>query len=416
MSQQLDEDSFCLGCYWPDFDMNENNTLSSSNCFDVNCFNNADFRNQHSCDFCDMEGGCCDDDRCSADCPTVCDGFVDCDKLSTCSEPHCAEVDCESPSSACFDKNCVVDGHQYINQDDDTSFLNQDGSLNWDCLGLTSAGAVETPTRDNGFQHGGFESHLHLHSVGGLTSSEFSPAAQTLDLKFFDSHPPPYVKHSRSPINPCLPGHSSGAGAPNVSIPRCNNYLHGCNFQDSFTSISSGCDSDTSFGLVPWAAENRAKPGRRQINCNTGLATYSPTRMNTEFAHTTTTSTHTTPSLSLNSSPAAASDGRELSVSSAFTASDIVTGDELHICNWVLNIERGDVCGASFSDAGNLQEHLALEHADQTRGRQGQGYYCLWEGCHRPDEPFSQKSKLQGHFLTHSNCMYHSNLIFPVLF
>jgi hypothetical protein len=32
----------------------------------------------------------------------------------------------------------------------------------------------------------------------------------------------------------------------------------------------------------------------------------------------------------------------------------------------------------------------------------GNGYYCCWEGCHRPDEPFSQKSKLQGHFLTHS--------------
>ncbi|GAB1212751.1 hypothetical protein ATERTT37_001898 [Aspergillus terreus] len=36
-------------------------------------------------------------------------------------------------------------------------------------------------------------------------------------------------------------------------------------------------------------------------------------------------------------------------------------------------------------------------------GAKGTGYYCCWEGCHRPDEPFSQKSKLQGHFLTHSN-------------
>ncbi|KAI9928761.1 zinc-finger protein [Aspergillus wentii] len=36
-------------------------------------------------------------------------------------------------------------------------------------------------------------------------------------------------------------------------------------------------------------------------------------------------------------------------------------------------------------------------------GAKGNGYYCCWEGCHRPDEPFSQKSKLQGHFLTHSN-------------
>jgi hypothetical protein len=81
--------------------------------------------------------------------------------------------------------------------------------------------------------------------------------------------------------------------------------------------------------------------------------------------------------------------------------------DESHVCRWT-HTRSGmkTICGAFFPSAATLQQHLVAEHMNPVQGMKGYGYYCRWEGCHRPDEPFSQKSKLQGHFLTHSNCMY----------
>lgn len=84
-----------------------------------------------------------------------------------------------------------------------------------------------------------------------------------------------------------------------------------------------------------------------------------------------------------------------------FSAED---GDVL-VCKWITDIQGIKAhCGARFADAGALQDHLVSSHMRTVDGAKGHGYYCCWKGCHRPDEPFSQKSKLQGHFLTHSNC------------
>ncbi|KAI5283753.1 zinc-finger protein, partial [Ascosphaera atra] len=61
------------------------------------------------------------------------------------------------------------------------------------------------------------------------------------------------------------------------------------------------------------------------------------------------------------------------------------------------------ICGATFATAAQLQDHLISHHVKPLPGPKGPGFYCTWHDCHRPHEPFSQKSKLQGHFLTHSN-------------
>ncbi|KAJ9273109.1 transcriptional regulator family: C2H2 zinc finger [Paecilomyces variotii] len=107
----------------------------------------------------------------------------------------------------------------------------------------------------------------------------------------------------------------------------------------------------------------------------------------------------------LMSSPADTPPPLEGGISSGLTSPTFPTDDhEPHICKWTFNHDGMKIaCGASFADAGALQEHLVSKHMGTMDGRKGHGYYCCWEGCHRPDEPFSQKSKLQGHFLTHSN-------------
>lgn len=94
-------------------------------------------------------------------------------------------------------------------------------------------------------------------------------------------------------------------------------------------------------------------------------------------------------------------------------ASSVITSPEFspvdhetYVCKWIATSPSGikTSCGAVFADAGMLQKHLIAGHMATVDGAKGNGYYCCWEGCHRPNEPFSQKSKLQGHFLTHSNC------------
>ncbi|KAJ9297225.1 transcriptional regulator family: C2H2 zinc finger [Paecilomyces variotii] len=107
----------------------------------------------------------------------------------------------------------------------------------------------------------------------------------------------------------------------------------------------------------------------------------------------------------LMSSPADTPPPLEGGISSGLTSPTFPTDDhEPHVCKWTFNHDGMKIaCGASFADAGALQEHLISKHMGTMDGRKGHGYYCCWEGCHRPDEPFSQKSKLQGHFLTHSN-------------
>ncbi|KAJ6151157.1 hypothetical protein N7470_007751 [Penicillium chermesinum] len=91
--------------------------------------------------------------------------------------------------------------------------------------------------------------------------------------------------------------------------------------------------------------------------------------------------------------------------SSIMTTPEFSTDDnEIHMCKWTSTIHGIKTpCGATFADAGALQEHLTATHMNTIDGAKGTGYYCCWAGCHRPDDPFSQKSKLQGHFLTHSN-------------
>lgn len=81
-----------------------------------------------------------------------------------------------------------------------------------------------------------------------------------------------------------------------------------------------------------------------------------------------------------------------------------VLEDRECICRWQASVGGlTSMCGAVFANPASLQSHLVKEHLGTIEGPAGHGYYCRWDGCHRPNEPFSQKSKLQGHFLTHSN-------------
>ncbi|KAK2865303.1 hypothetical protein FQN49_003706, partial [Arthroderma sp. PD_2] len=164
MAEQLDERSFCWECYWPNLDTDGNTTLPPD-CADLGCWNQGVFQNQSTVELCGTGTECCDDDQCSAGCPTVCDGFVDCDKSTACSEPPCNDIHCDNQSTACFDMKCVSESEQQVECNEQNHFFGQGLPLNWGCLDLPNDTAVnEASLHDCNIEHDKFRPHLHFHS------------------------------------------------------------------------------------------------------------------------------------------------------------------------------------------------------------------------------------------------------------
>lgn len=402
MSQRPETNPFCVECHWEDHHMTNNSTLSAAECFDLMCWNGAngaDYDSGHPL-ICDTAVECCDMGDCSRDCATVCDGFVDCDKATVCSESYCDNLNCQNTGTACFDEDCIgthFDSFPQHSHDDD--FLAQEGSLNWNCLGL------ESTNNGCGFNNGnfgmGFPSHGHTN--GTFSSSQIPSSNRELAQSHLYGQSS-LTNHSQSVSDPCFE-HGLGGICISNTIDPCHSFSDCTYPRKAGTNPSLGGCSETSTLL---ASLHASRIPQHRYNYNEPSFQSLASQLCHRHQETTTaatTSARTTPSLSIQSSPISASLCREASISSMFENSDLIGNDELHICRWVDQTSDHRICGALFSDAGSLQKHLTTTHADPTKGSQGQGYYCCWEGCSRPNEPFSQKSKLQGHFLTHSNCM-----------
>ncbi|KAF3895487.1 Zinc-responsiveness transcriptional activator [Trichophyton interdigitale] len=401
MADQFDERSFCWECYWPNLDA-DNNTVLSSGCVDASCWDQADFSHQ-SFDLCGTGTECCDNDQCSPGCATICDGFVDCDKSTACSEPQCNDMNCNNQATACFDMNCVTEGEQSLRSLDQGHFFNQSIPLNWGCLDLqntaaaaaTSAATTSAVNDVSSLQHCNLDndklrSHFHFHHVGSINSLDINSASKGLDNGIIDP------KHSRPVISTPCSNHAGNVWPMASAAGECNNNLnnHNNTHHPYLNHLHQRGNLDKAFDIAQWSAQMERHRHAPSFHSQTSSAGF----IHDVMTNNSTVSTRSTPGLSLESSPMTALTSREVSIQSMD-----YSGDELHICKWVANGDSGLACGITFPDAKSLQEHLVQEHANQTEGAKGTGYYCCWEGCHRPHEPFSQKSKLQGHYLTHSN-------------
>ncbi|TPX20443.1 zinc-finger protein [Coccidioides immitis] len=376
--------------------MADGNLLSGPECFDISCWSGADFDNHNSLS-CNLSAECCNMDDCADACTTVCDGFVDCDKSTICSESYCDNLNCEKTSTACYDKNCIEVHYDNVHQTHENNFLSQDGSLNWDCMTLG-------PEHGNcGFHGENFDGSFasHIHPSGTTVACDLS-SIKDLSQSHFSDQQTPFDSHSHIVSGPCL-NHGLGAICISNTTELCHN-TGNCTYQ---RKIGGNLPLGSCSGIsTPFASLHSSRTANHRHHHGHGsfqalaLQLY---HRRQEATPTITASTRSTPSLSMHSSPVPAPIGQEATGTPLFDASDFLGAEELHICRWVGNKLENKICGEIFPDAGSLQKHLTTAHADPTQGCQGQGYYCCWEGCSRPDEPFSQKSKLQGHFLTHSN-------------
>lgn len=390
---------------------------------------------------CSPEVACCDDEdcsaECSADCTTMCHGFVDCDKSTACSdacsdagcdeaeceeavcdEAHCEEVlctesDCPDTETACFDTSCFTDSNGNLDQAA-LDFLNQNDSFQQWCgtTGLMpSCHSNHAPCNFSGPEFG-HTAQPNMEKQFRMSPSQDAPSLlKSADFQQYSSqctygkHPHIFDSPTSSSQGDLIPG----------NVLHCN--LHGAqscmdssNQQCNFDFGSANYTANSPLGFVPWSSLQISQHRNHQHFAHSRALQlqycHSHAHVHHHPLHMSSPSTHT-PSLSIGSSPVISPIGGGQTASSTFTTPELSATAESYVCKWV-HKSNGILtrCGARFPDSSKLQEHLTLAHSDALEGARGHGYYCCWEGCHRPDDPFSQKSKLQGHFLTHSNRVY----------
>lgn len=435
MSSHVREDDFCLGCHWEAFHIDGGSSLD-----------NSDSQNQWNCSAdnhhdplanCDVDEACCDVDDCSFNCSSICDGFVNCDESTVCSVPHCenenceddnCEDNCEDTGPACFDGHCYGD--------DDNCDLGQllgfETSLNLENSNILSHAE---PSQSQIGQPGKAMATGHMGPTSGASSSNcfFPPYAVPANQcsPHGPYHPGCHDLASSYPapngVNPADVFHMLGmcTDLSNCRVPHvpqgsghCGH--HPVGFNGNPCSLPPAC-----FHAGHHHMHNYAKPSvnvaARNVNNNSSLLkgacrthhhrcrSHAHQHLHHPYSPASRQSRSSVSSQLISSpgtTPPPLEDGKP---SSLLTRSPDVSSDahDSHVCKWTANLQGArTICGAVFSDEGALQEHLVSKHMVAVDGAKGNGYYCRWEGCHRPDEPFSQKSKLQGHFLTHSNRTY----------
>jgi hypothetical protein len=367
---------------------------------------------------CVVDDPCCKEDDCSLDCSSVCDGFVDCDDSTVCSESHCDEVACSSTGPVCFDKNCFSET-QSVDQSI-AEFLAQDATLTWDTTPFLPSAAEQSDHPP----HSEAETQFLNRHVQEQISDNFAFSTPPRHINNHSSHHHPCHTLSRENVGLWSPAYSSQTDLTNVDMydmigaPSGFHDTHhghamqqqpsGSGFEKLPCFLGNGAPScsDAGYQHLGCYLRNSGDNGLQQLSrappsrVHRHIHSHSHHRVSHYARHARRRSSHLLAS-PVETPPPLDSSSIFMSPSPGFG-----DDDEAHVCRWTLDRGRmKSVCGAFFPDANALQQHLVTAHIGPIDGMKGYGYYCRWEGCHRPDEPFSQKSKLQGHFLTHSNCM-----------
>ncbi|ODH44670.1 hypothetical protein ACO22_00827 [Paracoccidioides brasiliensis] len=385
--------------------MAEKNSQVLRNCVDPTaCWSVSPTEHCSSYPLCQMTDPCCDDDNCSVECSSVCDGFVACDSSTVCSDAHCDDQDCQNLAAVCFDQSCVGDGRTGID-DGICSILNQDSSFTWNSANLLpSANAAHF---NQSFHQPATSLCHNLQSMNHFTASE--PSLTTKNYAF------QFHRNQDSPLRQSTVTEPSTPSGPILKqiIDICPN-LDNCNHQSHFGPVFSDCNPDEFLGFIPMEFQTQFHSLYPQLypRFNGGLklpCEMQPQHVHKNVSHLTHNSNRpvssSLDSVNLKSSSPLSPPPKDNDITRPFTSPEVETTNESHVCRCIIQTDKSQntICGELFPDAGKLQEHLVQTHVGMISGSQGYGFYCCWEGCHRADEPFSQKSKLQGHFLTHSN-------------
>lgn len=368
---------------------------------------------------CEADETCCDVDDCHVDCGSVCDGFVDCDSSTACSvahcdDTHCDEQNCESTEPVCFDHCC----DSIAEQDFGFDFFGFNPQFSFDTSSMLPTATMRDPVDDTAkiashlpsahadpCYHQVFSTSYQAHAnhcdqdvINHLGCHDFQKDLQGMM---------PSQQPSQSVVNTEDIFHLFGV-CSDFSV--CHDQLlAGPSVEDDHQERSKLNQSPTILDCFhsghPHVEPDSKNPNDLNVHVNKGphrnrhrcrAHPYSPYSRQSRSSV----------SSQFLSSPAETPPPLDRGASSALTSPEFSAEDSaLYVCRWTTTTNGVKVrCGATFAEAGALQDHMVSSHMNTLDGAKGHGYYCCWEGCLRPDGPFSQRSKLQGHFLTHSNC------------
>lgn len=426
MSAQSKDDDFCLECHWESFHLDGGNLGDSSDNTNKQPQWPCSGDEHHTSLFaqCDIDEACCDVDDCSFNCSSVCDGFVDCDESTICSVQLCENKDCENTGPACFDNHCFGS---------DPSVGCGLGSL----LGLQTPITLPSnsllPTavadHDQTGQSGKVSAREHtasgavdLHSPNGSFMPCSTSATQCAHHNFshhgchgltnFPTQNHVKLEDAFQMLGPCPDlsnchgFHEQGGsqheehlgrsnGNPCALPPACFHHSGNYHLTNMIKNRINSVPGNQNSALLRGACRSHHHCHHHSHLHSHPYSPFSRQSRSSVSSHFLSSPGETPPPLEGGSS--------SLLTSPEFPPEKF----EPHVCKWTTMLQGVKrTCGAVFSDEGSLQEHLVSKHMTAIDGAKGHGYYCCWEDCHRPDDPFSQKSKLQGHFLTHSNCKY----------
>lgn len=433
MTSQSQGDDFCLECRWEDLHIDSNEPLGQSSDLSRLQWNCTDQEHHTSLAPTQVNDPCCDLDDCSVDCQSVCDGFPDCDDSVACSAAHCDKLDCDedhcedhcdSTDSLCLEDHCC---DTTVAQDCGfEAFFGLTTPLSPDPTGmLPSAAMAHEPYVEQGrpeytlpamidpCYHESFLSSYQEHSshCDQNVTNHFDCHDFQKDLQGMFGN-----QHYSTPtqVNPSDVFQMLGT-CPDFSVCHEPHLPESQLFSNAIEKPKTDLAVDALNCLHPehhhvHDHDHFKNPNDLNLNISRGVhRSHHRCRAHHHgHMHYSPYSRQSRSSVSSHflSSPRDTPPPLEGGSSSIMTTPDFSTDDnELHVCKWTARTHGvKTTCGAAFADAGALQEHLMANHMSTVDGARGNGYYCCWAGCHRPDEPFSQKSKLQGHFLTHSNC------------
>ncbi|KAB8077400.1 hypothetical protein BDV29DRAFT_59318 [Aspergillus leporis] len=433
MASHTQKDDHCLECQWESFHIGGKESENQPDAPAPSQWDCPSEEHHSSLDHCHVDDACCEMDDCSITCPSVCDGFVECED-TVCTDTHCNdscdETGCKSAEPLCFDAHCFGDDSHDGGIADHTleSLLGLSGPLNLNSHELFPPCSVEQSQGE------------HLSKPAGNVAADMMGAPPSME-SLFPPHPTPvahcntvdyphfhlqdFSKDSHSNlvhqpfpvqngVNPADVFHMLGM-CPDLSA--CQNFhVHpdaNCDLLNK-PNNDSASNSFACLHLPHNVVLNDLMKSPVHIHGNTSKGpcrTHHRCRAHNHahvhpYGHYSPYSRQSRSSVSsqLMPSPGETPPPLEGGTSSVMTSPITPTENESHMCKWTSTTNGVKAtCGAEFHDACALQEHLVSHHMSTINGAKGPGYYCCWEGCHRPDEPFSQKSKLQGHFLTHSN-------------
>ncbi|KAG2415571.1 hypothetical protein HFD88_006762 [Aspergillus terreus] len=429
MASHTKKDDNCLECRWETFNLDGKDSENSPETHQPSQWH-CDDSNDHSASaHCDLDDACCDLDDCSVTCPSVCDGFV-CDEATACSVPHCddsCEDDhCKDAEPVCFDDHCFGSGATDGADQTLESLLSLGGPFSMDPNSLFPSTTVEQTSQNHLVKPAGNHPHGIVEPPAS-TDALFTPFPtavthchpQTFNHLHCHDFPKELHSHLLDPsfpaqnnVNPADVFHILGMCPDLTADPtlfthedqNCHHHLHKPN--TDVPTASPSCFHMPHFSMNDIIKAPAYQSGRGPCRSHHRCKTHAHQHVH-PYGHYSPYARQSRSSISSQfmSSPGETPPPLEGGTSSVLTSPEYNPTDaELHVCKWTTTVHGiKTTCGATFPDSCSLQEHLVARHMTTVDGAKGTGYYCCWEGCHRPDEPFSQKSKLQGHFLTHSN-------------